>query len=46
MKPKGGQKPGGNINAHLLPAYREFGRLDAKGFLSAVSLFEINWQES
>ena len=27
----------------LLPAYREFGRAKAKGFLSAVSLFEIEW---
>ena len=30
----------------LLPAYREYGRALAKGFLSAVSLFEINWDEA
>jgi len=30
----------------LLPAYREFGRTQAKGFLSAVNLFEIDWDEA
>ena len=30
----------------LLSAYREFGRVQAKGFQYAVSLFEINWDDT
>jgi class 3 adenylate cyclase len=30
----------------LLPAYHEYGRFRPKGFLSAVSLFEIEWNEA
>lgn len=33
-------------DAGLLSVYREFGRAQAKGFLSAISLFEINWDEA
>ncbi len=30
----------------LLSAYREFGRVQAKGFLSAVSVFDIDWNKT
>jgi len=33
-------------DSSLLPAYREFGRVQAKGFPSLVNLFEIDWNEA